>query len=355
MEILLYAIELTKFLKENKNMKFIDEVFIEVEAGKGGNGIISFRREKFIPKGGPDGGNGGNGGSIFAISDHNINTLIDLRYSHFYKAKNGKNGQGAQKNGASAESIKIRVPVGTIIYDFETKRILSDLVSNNMQVTLASGGKGGYGNLYFKSSIRRAPRLSTPGQFGERRKFKMELRVLADVGLFGLPNVGKSSLLSKISNAKPKIADYPFTTLCPNLGVVNISLKDSFTVADVPGLVQGASSGAGLGHLFLRHLNRTKILLHIVDIYEIYRMNQAIEDNFLIIKELSQYDPDLSDKPRWIVLNKIDLIPTCTANRIREYFCRKTMWNTPVFLISNSTGSGLKELVLALQSHFKLQ
>ncbi len=335
-------------------MKFVDEVFFEVLAGKGGNGIVSFRREKFIPKGGPDGGNGGNGGDISAISDHNIHTLIDLRYSHFYQAENGKNGQGAQKNGANGKSIELRVPVGTIIYDTQMQSIISDLHRNNMKVVLVSGGKGGYGNLHFKSSIRRSPKFSTLGQDGEKRKLKLELRFLADVGLFGLPNAGKSSILSKISNAKPKIANYPFTTLYPNLGVVNISSKSSFTVADIPGLIKGAGSGTGLGHSFLRHLSRTQILLHVIDISQIYQSRQEIKNNLSIVRELEIYDAKLAVKPRWIILNKTDLISDKTAQEIKRYLEARTNWNTPIFLTSTSTDIGLKELIQALKIHFEL-
>ncbi len=247
-------------------MKFVDEATIEVTAGKGGNGAHSFRREKFIPKGGPDGGDGGRGGTIFAVADRNINTLIDFRYARKHVARNGEQGRGSDQYGAAAPDITLRMPVGTIIYDADTGEEIFDLSTHEQQVVLAAGGEGGLGNLRFKSSVNRAPKQWTPGKEGGHRNLRLELKVLADVGLLGMPNAGKSTLISRISNARPKIADYPFTTLHPNLGVVRTSESRSFVVADIPGLIEGASEGAGLGHLFLRHLARTRILLHLVDV-----------------------------------------------------------------------------------------
>jgi len=332
-------------------MKFVDEATIEVIAGKGGNGVASFRREKFIPKGGPDGGDGGRGGSIYAVADRNINTLVDFRYARLHRAKNGENGRGSDQYGAAAPDITLRVPVGTTILDAETGEQLFDLDRHGEKATLAAGGQGGMGNLHFKSSTNRAPRQCTPGQPGEQRKLRLELKVLADVGLLGLPNAGKSTLISKISNARPKVADYPFTTLHPNLGVVRTSEARSFVVADIPGLIEGASQGAGLGHLFLRHLSRTRVLLHLVDISspdpDIDPVEQSVADARAILEELRLYDPGLYDKPRWLVLNKLDMVadPKDTARR----FCDAMEWTGPVFAISALTGEGTQELIWQLQ------
>ncbi|HUH41418.1 MAG TPA: GTPase ObgE, partial [Castellaniella sp.] len=293
-------------------MKFVDEATIEVIAGKGGNGVASFRREKFIPKGGPDGGDGGRGGSIRAIADRNINTLIDYRYARVHRARGGENGRGSDQYGAGAPDIVLRMPVGTTIFDAETGEQLFDLDRHDQSVTLAAGGTGGLGNLHFKSSTNRAPRQCTPGTEGEQRRLRLELKVLADVGLLGMPNAGKSTLISKVSNARPKIADYPFTTLHPNLGVVRSSASHSFVIADIPGLIEGASEGAGLGHLFLRHLSRTRVLLHILDVYspdpDIDACAQAANDARAILLELQRYSPELYEKPRWLVLNKLDMV-----------------------------------------------
>ncbi|AGF47181.1 GTP-binding protein [Candidatus Kinetoplastibacterium desouzaii TCC079E] len=336
-------------------MKFVDEVTIEVIAGKGGDGVASFRREKFIPKGGPNGGDGGRGGSIIVISDYNINTLVDFRYKRIFRAKNGENGRGSDQNGAAAENIILTVPIGTIIKDLETKDLIADLKNHGDKIILAKGGEGGLGNLHFKSSINRAPRQFTKGIEGETKKVQLELRVLADVGLLGLPNSGKSTLISKISNAKPKIAEYPFTTLYPNLGVVRISESNSFTVADIPGLITGASKGAGLGHLFLRHLTRAKILLHIIDISSINlennNINKILQDYKDINKELNEYNNDLANKPRWLVLNKMDLIPHENINNLEKNIKNKLEWNNPIFTISSITKEGVNNLLYALQSY----
>ncbi len=332
-------------------MKFVDEATIEVIAGKGGNGVASFRREKFIPKGGPDGGDGGRGGSIFAVADRNINTLVDFRYARLHRAKNGENGRGSDQYGAAAADIILRVPVGTIIADAETGEQLYDLDRHDEKVTLAAGGEGGMGNLHFKSSTNRAPRQCTPGKEGEQRKLRLELKILADVGLLGQPNAGKSTLISKISNARPKIADYPFTTLHPNLGVVRTSESRSFVVADIPGLIEGASEGAGLGHLFLRHLARTRVLLHLVDVSspdpDADPVDQAVEDARAIVEELRLYDNELYSKPRWLVLNKCDMAPDPQA--LKQRFCESLGWTGPVFLISALTGDGTQELIWQLQ------
>src|SRR5687768_1610807 len=269
-------------------MKFIDEVTIEVHAGKGGDGAASFRREKFVPRGGPDGGDGGRGGSIYAVADRNINTLIDYRYARIHRAKNGEKGMGADCYGRGAPDIELRMPVGTIISDFETGEVIADLAHHEARATLAQGGKGGLGNLHFKSSVNRAPREFTRGGPGESRRLKLELKVLADVGLLGMPNAGKSTFIRTVSAARPKVADYPFTTLHPNLGVVRVDESRSFVVADIPGLIEGAAEGAGLGHQFLRHLQRTRLLLHVVDVAP--GEGDPVKDAKAIVKELRKYD-----------------------------------------------------------------
>lgn len=301
-------------------MKFVDEARIEVQAGKGGNGIVSFRREKFIPKGGPNGGDGGRGGSVFAVADRNINTLIDYRYARRHQARNGEHGRGSDQYGAGGEDIVLRMPVGTQIFDADTDELLFDLTEHGTRVQLARGGAGGLGNIHFKSSVNRAPRQSTPGEEGEARSLRLELKVLADVGLLGLPNAGKSTLIAAVSNARPRIADYPFTTLHPHLGVVRIGVEQSFVVADIPGLIEGAAEGAGLGHRFLRHLARTRLLLHVVDIAPIDESADPVADARAILGELRKYDPELYAKPRWLVLNKIDMIPEAErAARIEAF------------------------------------
>lgn len=333
-------------------MKFVDEATIEVIAGKGGNGAASFRREKFIPKGGPDGGDGGRGGSIYAVADRNINTLIDYRYARLHRAAHGENGRGSDQYGAGAPDITLRVPVGTTVFDAETGEQLFDLDQHEQQVTLAAGGAGGIGNLHFKSSTNRAPRQFTSGQEGEQRKLRLELKVLADVGLLGMPNAGKSTLITKVSNARPKIADYPFTTLHPNLGVVRTSPAHSFVIADIPGLIEGASEGAGLGHLFLRHLTRTRVLLHILDVYspdpDIDASAQAINDAQAILRELEHYSAELYAKPRWLVLNKLDMVED--AEQLQKQICKGLDWQGPVFSISALTGDGTARLTQALQT-----
>jgi GTP-binding protein len=333
-------------------MKFVDEATIEVVAGKGGNGAASFRREKFIPKGGPDGGDGGRGGSIYAIADRNINTLIDFRYARLHRGKNGENGRGSDQYGAAAPDITLRVPVGTIVFDAETGEQLFDLDRHEEKVTLAAGGEGGLGNLHFKSSTNRAPRQFTPGTEGQQRKLRLELKVLADVGLLGLPNAGKSTFISKVSNARPKVADYPFTTLHPNLGVVRTSPSHSFVVADIPGLIEGASEGAGLGHLFLRHLSRTRVLLHLVDMsspdMDVDVVAKAAADARAIVEELRLYDPELYKKPRWLVLNKLDMVDDPEA--VQKDLCEALQWEGPVFGISALTGEGTQNLTLKLQA-----
>ncbi len=332
-------------------MKFVDEATIEVTAGKGGNGAHSFRREKFIPKGGPDGGDGGRGGTVFAVADRNINTLIDFRYARKHVARNGENGRGSDQYGAAAADITLRMPVGTIVYDADTGEEIFDLSTHGQRVVLAAGGEGGLGNIHFKSSVNRAPKQWTPGKEGEHRRLRLELKVLADVGLLGMPNAGKSTLISRISNARPKIADYPFTTLHPNLGVVRTSESRSFVVADIPGLIEGASEGAGLGHLFLRHLARTRILLHLVDVSshdpDEDAVARAVGEARAIVEELRLYDEALYLKPRWLVLNKLDVVPDPGA--VRERFCAELGWTGPVYAISALSGEGTQQLIWDLQ------
>jgi len=331
-------------------MKFVDEATIDIAAGAGGAGCMSFRREKFIPFGGPNGGDGGKGGSVFAVADRNLNTLIDYRYARRHEARNGEAGRGSDQYGAASEDIVLRMPVGTIVRDFETEEVLAELLDPDARVLLAKGGDGGFGNLHFKSSTNRAPRQKTPGWPGEARKLKLELRVLADVGLLGMPNAGKSTLITAISNARPKIADYPFTTLHPNLGVVRAGPERSFVVADLPGLIEGAADGAGLGHLFLRHLQRTRLLLHIVDMAPFDGVDPVAQAK-AIIKELRKYDESLYQKPRWIVLNKLDMVPTEEREARVKAFVKGLRWKGPVFQISALAREGLDPMVQAIYEH----
>jgi GTP-binding protein len=359
-------------------MKFVDEATIDIAAGHGGAGCASFRREKFIPFGGPDGGDGGRGGSVWAVADRNLNTLIDYRYARRHEAKNGESGRGADCFGAAGPDITLRMPVGTIITDTESGRVLAELIEPDVPVLIAKGGDGGFGNLHFKSSTNRAPRQKTPGWPGEAYKVRLELRVLADVGLLGMPNAGKSTLIAAVSNARPKIADYPFTTLHPNLGVVRVAPEKSFVVADIPGLIEGASEGAGLGHLFLRHLQRTRLLLHVVDMAPFDDAVDPVAQAKAIVEELRKYDeasataPELSDaeraelggnrrlprpgaslldKPRWLVLNKLDMVPEAErAKRVKD-FVKRYKWKGPVFEISALAREGLQPLIHAIWEH----
>ena len=329
-------------------MKFIDEALIEVHAGDGGNGAASFRREKYIPRGGPDGGDGGRGGSIYAIADRNINTLIDYRFARIHRAKRGENGRGADQYGRGADDITLRVPVGTVVSDAETGETLADLARDGARALLAKGGQGGLGNLHFKSSTNRAPRQTTPGEIGEVRRLRLELKVLADVGLLGLPNAGKSTLIRAISAARPKVADYPFTTLAPNLGVVRVDEGRSFVMADIPGLIEGAADGAGLGHQFLRHLQRTRLLLHVVDLLPPDPDADPVRDARAIVKELKRYDESLFRKARWLVLNKLDLVPEHEREAAVQAFVKSLRWKGPVFPISAVTGDGCRALTFAI-------
>lgn len=332
-------------------MKFIDEAKIEVVAGDGGNGSASFRREKFIPFGGPDGGDGGRGGSVYAIADRNINTLIDYRYARRHRATHGENGHGADCYGKGGTDITLRMPVGTVVTDAETGEQIADLAEDGQRVMLAKGGAGGLGNLHFKTSTNRAPRQKTDGTPGECRKLQLELKLLADVGLLGMPNAGKSTFIAAVSNARPKIADYPFTTLTPNLGVVSVRVHQSFVIADVPGLIKGAAEGAGLGHQFLRHLQRTRLLLHFVDIAPFDEAVDPLADAQAIVEELRQYDEALYGKPRWLILNKVDaLLSEERAERVAD-FIKGFNWTEPVFEISALTGEGCKTLCNAIYDY----
>jgi GTP-binding protein len=331
-------------------MKFVDEATIDVAAGNGGAGCISFRREKFIPFGGPNGGDGGRGGHVYVVADRNINTLIDYRYARRHEARNGEPGRGSDQFGHAGPDITLRMPVGTIIRDFETGEVMMELLEHGETQLLAKGGDGGFGNLHYKTATNRAPKKKTPGWPGQAFKLKLELRVLADVGLLGMPNAGKSTLIAAISNARPKIADYPFTTLHPNLGVVRVGPEKSFVVADIPGLIEGASEGAGLGHYFLRHLQRTRVLLHVVDLAP-FDDTDPVAQARAIVNELKIYDQALYDKPRWLVLNKLDMIPEEErAKKVLE-FVRRYGWKGPVFQISALTRQGCEQLVQTIYQH----
>ena len=334
-------------------MKFIDEAAIEVYAGKGGDGVASFRREKFIPKGGPDGGDGGRGGSIYAVADRNINTLIDYRYAHIFRAKKGQNGRGSDCYGKGADDIILRMPVGTVITDRATGNLIVDMASNQQKVLLVKGGSGGLGNLHFKSSTNRAPRQFTQGEPGQEFELKLELKVLADVGLLGLPNAGKSTLIRAVSAARPKVADYPFTTLKPNLGVVRVDQNRSFVMADIPGLIEGAAEGAGLGHRFLKHLTRTRLILHMVDMVPLDENIDPVQEAKALVAELSKYDETLYQKPRWLVLNKVDMLPEDRREQICSDFIRKLGWKEKSFAVSALTGKGCKALTYAIMEHLE--
>ncbi len=332
-------------------MKFIDEARIEVLAGDGGNGVVSFCREKFRPFGGPDGGDGGRGGSIHAVADRNINTLVDYRYARLHKAKNGENGRGSDCYGKGADDVILRMPVGTLIVDENTGEVIADLTEHGQEALLAKGGEGGWGNIHFKSSTNRAPRQKTDGKAGERRELRLELKVLADVGLLGMPNAGKSTFITAVSNARPKIADYPFTTLHPNLGVVRVSAEKSFVIADIPGLIEGAAEGAGLGIQFLRHLQRTRLLLHIVDLAPFDAGVDPVKEAKAIVQELKKYDDELYNKPRWLVLNKLDVIPEDEREKRVKDFKKRFGWKGPVFTISALTREGCQDLVMEIYNH----
>ena len=324
-------------------MKFVDEAHIHVEAGKGGNGCISFRREKYIPKGGPDGGNGGVGGSLYMVADNDLNTLVDYRYTRRYKARNGEQGRGGNCSGAKGEDTILRVPVGTTIVDEDTQEVIGDLTEAGQKLLVAKGGHNGIGNTCFKSSTNRAPRIATPGKMGEARNIKLELKVIADVGLLGMPNAGKSTFIRSVSHAKPKVADYPFTTLVPNLGVVSVQKHRSFVIADIPGLIEGAADGAGLGIRFLKHLARCRILLHLVDVAPIDG-SDPVESARAIIHELEEFSDALASRERWLVLNKLDLVPEEERDALCERIVSELGWEGPVYRISAISNDGTMQM-----------
>lgn len=331
-------------------MKFVDEATIKVQAGKGGNGCLSFRREKYIPKGGPDGGDGGDGGSVYLRAVDGLNTLIDFRYTRNFKAENGQQGSGGECTGRSGEDLILDVPVGTTVIDTLYGDVLGDLTKLGEQLKVAQGGYHGLGNTRYKSSTNRAPRQTSPGQEGESRELKLELKVLADVGLLGLPNAGKSTFIRSVSAARPKVADYPFTTLIPNLGVVGLSADKSFVIADIPGLIEGASEGAGLGIRFLKHLTRTRLLLHLVDMFP-YDGNSAADNAQTIETELQKFSPTMAAGERWLVLNKLDLLPEDEVEQRCQAVVDQLNWQGPVFKISGLSSIGTKALCTEIMAH----
>lgn len=333
-------------------MKFVDEAAIRVEAGDGGNGCLSFRREKYIEYGGPDGGNGGAGGSVVLLADSNLNTLVDYRYERLHRAQRGEGGAGRNCTGKSGDDLILRVPVGTTVIDEDTDEVLGDLLADGDRLVVAKGGRGGLGNACFKSSTNRAPRQTTPGTEGEKRNLRLELKVLADVGLLGMPNAGKSTLIRAVSAAKPKVADYPFTTLVPNLGVVKVDKLRSFVMADIPGLIEGAAEGAGLGIRFLKHLARCRILLHVVDIAP-WDQSDPVRAVDAVAGELCLFSHALADRPRWLVLNKIDLLPEKDAYARCDEIIKELEWDGPVFRISAANGVGTQDLVFAIMNYLE--
>jgi len=349
-------------------MKFVDEAEISVHAGNGGNGCVSFRREKFIPFGGPDGGDGGNGGSVWLVADENLNTLVDFRHQRVFRAQRGQNGMGRDMYGKAGEDVVIRVPVGTAVYNIATDELIGDLTTHGQRLLVARGGDGGKGNIHFKSSVNRAPRKATPGWPGEERELRLELKLLADVGLLGFPNAGKSTFIRAVSAATPKVADYPFTTLYPNLGVVSVEPYKSFVIADIPGLIEGAAEGAGLGALFLRHVQRTRLLLHLVDMAPLDGETDPVEQVRAIERELGKYDPALLQKPRWLVLNKVDMLLDEERDEKVKAFLEAYDWPQQqpddrfgfdmnaqrYFVISGLTGEGTRDLVFAMNEYIKV-
>jgi GTP-binding protein len=329
-------------------MKFVDEATIRVQAGNGGHGCLSFRREKYVERGGPDGGDGGGGGSVYLVADAAMNTLADFRVARKFRAESGQGGAGRNKTGRSGNDLDVRVPCGTVVHDIDTGELICDLTEDGQRQMVAAGGRGGLGNTRFKSSTNRAPRKTTSGTPGEGRHLKLELRVLADVGLLGMPNAGKSTLISAMSQARPRIADYPFTTLHPNLGVVRVGMLQSFVMADIPGLIEGAAEGAGLGIRFLKHLQRTGLLLHVVDIAPVDTREDPLHAVQALEQELAKFSSELAEKPRWLVINKIDLLDDETLALIKEDLLQKLDWKGPVFEVSAATGEGTDALGQAI-------
>ena len=338
-------------------MKLVDEAEITVIAGNGGNGCVGFRREKFIPLGGPDGGDGGDGGNVWLQADENLNTLVDFRHQRHFRAERGQNGMGQQKYGKGGEDLVITVPVGTEVHNVDTDELIGDLTGHGQRLLVARGGKGGLGNMHFKSSINRAPRQSTPGGEGEQRQLRLELKLLADVGLLGFPNAGKSTFIRAVSAATPKVADYPFTTLYPNLGVVAVEPHKSFVIADIPGLIEGAADGAGLGSLFLRHVQRTRLLLHLVDMAPMEGGVEAApaEQVRAIEHELRKYDPGMLEKPRWLVLNKADLMFEDEARAQAQAIVDELGWEQPWYMTSALSREGTWPIMLDVQRFFETQ
>jgi GTP-binding protein len=325
-------------------MRFVDEAEIRVEAGDGGDGCLSFRREKYVPKGGPDGGDGGDGGSVYLVADRNSNTLVDFRYRRLWRAKRGENGRGSNCTGHQGADVTIRVPVGTQVFDTDTDELLGDLVGDGQRLLVAVGGEHGLGNARFKSSTNQAPRRTTPGAPGEGRNLRLELKLLADVGLLGLPNAGKSTFIRAVSAARPRVADYPFTTLVPNLGVVRVDAERSFVLADIPGLIEGAAEGAGLGVRFLKHLARTRLLLHLVDVAPADGSDPVAAVQ-TIAAELEKFSPELAARERWLVLNKIDLLPETDRDAECRALVERLGWAGPVCFVSGLSGAGTAELM----------
>ena len=334
-------------------MKFVDEAFIKVQAGHGGPGAVSFRREKFVPFGGPDGGDGGKGADVYLVGMEGINTLADFRFRRAFKAPNGMPGSSQDCTGAGGEDLEVLVPVGTVASDMDTHEVLGDVTEVGQRLLVAKGGKGGWGNARFKSSTNRTPRRSMPGLPGEKRELQLEMKVMADVGLLGLPNAGKSTLISVVSAAKPKIADYPFTTLHPNLGVVSVGVHRSFVMADIPGLIEGAAEGAGLGIQFLKHLQRTRVLLHLVDIAPPDPEADPVADARAIVGELEKFSAELAQKERWLVLNKLDLLPAKEAEARCKEIVKQLRWKGPVYRISGITRVGTEGLCQAVMTRLE--
>jgi GTPase len=336
-------------------MKFIDEASISVEAGSGGRGCVSFRREKFVPRGGPDGGDGGDGGSVYLVAREGVNTLADFRVQRRFRAESGGGGSGKDMTGAAGSDLYIEIAKGTEIFDLDTEEKLGDLTRDGETLLVAKGGQGGRGNTRFKSSVNRAPRKSDPGEPGEKRRIKLALKLLADVGLLGAPNAGKSTLTRALSAARPKVADYPFTTLHPHLGVVRVAMDRSFVVADIPGLIEGAAEGAGLGIRFLKHLERTRLLLHVVDACEDLTGGDPVATYKAVEAELGHYSDGLAARPRWLVLNKLDLLPEDKREAAVKKLVKKLKWRGPVYGISALTADGTKRLVQEVMTYLEAQ
>lgn len=334
-------------------MRFVDEAPIKVQAGHGGRGAVSFRREKFIPFGGPDGGDGGKGADIYLVGKAGINTLADFRYNRSFRAQHGTAGSGKDCTGAGGQDLEVEVPIGTVVTDIETEEQLGDITEPGQRLLVAKGGKGGWGNARFKSSTNRTPRKAMPGLPGEKRELRLELKVMADIGLLGLPNAGKSTLIRAVSAAKPKVADYPFTTLHPNLGVVSVGVHRSFVMADIPGLIEGAAEGAGLGIQFLKHLQRTRVLLHLIDVSPPDPDADPVQDARSIVQELKKFSAELAAKERWLVLNKVDLLPPDQAHKVCKDIVRRLRWKGPVFRISGLARQGTQELCEAIMTRLE--